>query len=125
MPFLCLGAFVRMKKQAGAIRTPTCDMSGAPGPIRTADTRFRRAVLYPLSYEGMVDILPPAPSSDKAYLLLRRASLAAWRASCAARSCSKSSTSFFSERVPTRACACLRNGRRFTKSKMMAPMMQP
>ena len=25
---------------------------GAPGPIRTADTRFRRAVLYPLSYEG-------------------------------------------------------------------------
>ena len=30
---------------------------GAPGPIRTADTRFRRAVLYPLSYEGMWDIL--------------------------------------------------------------------
>jgi hypothetical protein len=25
---------------------------GAPGQIRTADTRFRRAVLYPLSYEG-------------------------------------------------------------------------
>ena len=25
---------------------------GAHGPIRTADTRFRRAVLYPLSYEG-------------------------------------------------------------------------
>ena len=32
-------------------------LSGAPGPIRTADTRFRRAVLYPLSYEGMWDIL--------------------------------------------------------------------
>ena len=30
----------------------TCDFSGAPGPIRTADTRFRRAVLYPLSYGG-------------------------------------------------------------------------
>ncbi len=26
---------------------------GAPGRIRTADTGFRRAVLYPLSYEGM------------------------------------------------------------------------
>lgn len=26
---------------------------GAPGRIRTCDTRFRRAVLYPLSYEGM------------------------------------------------------------------------
>ena len=25
---------------------------GAPGPIRTADTRFRRAVLCPLSYGG-------------------------------------------------------------------------
>lgn len=26
--------------------------SRAPGKIRTCDTRFRRAVLYPLSYEG-------------------------------------------------------------------------
>jgi hypothetical protein len=26
--------------------------SGAPGRIRTCDTGFRRAVLYPLSYEG-------------------------------------------------------------------------
>ena len=26
---------------------------GAPGPIRTVDTRFRRAVLYPLSYGGL------------------------------------------------------------------------
>ena len=25
---------------------------GAPGRIRTVDTRFRRAVLYPLSYGG-------------------------------------------------------------------------
>ena len=31
-----------------------CDAGqiGAPGRIRTCDTRFRRAVLYPLSYEG-------------------------------------------------------------------------
>jgi hypothetical protein len=28
-------------------------MNCAPGRIRTCDTRFRRAVLYPLSYEGM------------------------------------------------------------------------
>jgi hypothetical protein len=27
-------------------------MNGAPGRIRTCDTGFRRAVLYPLSYEG-------------------------------------------------------------------------
>ncbi len=27
-------------------------MRCAPGRIRTCDTRFRRAVLYPLSYEG-------------------------------------------------------------------------
>ena len=26
--------------------------TGAPGRIRTVDTRFRRAVLYPLSYGG-------------------------------------------------------------------------
>ena len=29
---------------------------GAPGRIRTADTRFRRAVLYPLSYEGKINV---------------------------------------------------------------------
>ena len=31
---------------------------GAPGRIRTVDTRFRRAVLYPLSYGGAQVILP-------------------------------------------------------------------
>jgi len=30
----------------------SCGNSGAPGRIRTYDTGFRRAVLYPLSYEG-------------------------------------------------------------------------
>jgi hypothetical protein len=29
---------------------------GAPGLDRTADTRFRKLVLYPLSYEGIVPI---------------------------------------------------------------------
>ena len=32
--------------------SPARVMSGAPGAIRTRDTRFRRAVLYPLSYGG-------------------------------------------------------------------------
>ena len=27
--------------------------SGAPGRIRTYDTRFRKPMLYPLSYEGL------------------------------------------------------------------------
>jgi hypothetical protein len=30
--------------------------SGAPGWNRTSDTRFRKPVLYPLSYEGIVPI---------------------------------------------------------------------
>ena len=30
---------------------------GAPGPIRTVDTSFRRAVLCPLSYGGLLPIL--------------------------------------------------------------------
>ena len=36
-------------------RRRSCDAAGcagAPGRIRTVDTRFRRAVLYPLSYGG-------------------------------------------------------------------------
>ena len=28
------------------------DLRGAPGRIRTCDTRFRKPMLYPLSYEG-------------------------------------------------------------------------
>lgn len=35
------------EKPQGGVVTP-----GAPGRIRTCDTRFRRAVLYPLSYGG-------------------------------------------------------------------------
>ena len=37
---------------------------GAPGRIRTCDTRFRRAVLYPLSYEG--GTAPAIVSGDSA-----------------------------------------------------------
>ena len=31
-------------------------LNGAPDTIRTYDTRFRRAVLYPLSYGGSDDV---------------------------------------------------------------------
>jgi hypothetical protein len=31
----------------------SCENNGAPGRIRTCDTGFRRAVLYPLSYGGV------------------------------------------------------------------------
>ena len=55
------------KKREGRCKT------GAPGPIRTADTRFRRAVLCPLSYWGAKGIVTPArygvlppPDSDLA-----------------------------------------------------------
>ena len=44
-------------KEKPTARSCRFEFNGAPGPIRTADTRFRRAVLYPLSYEGMWDIL--------------------------------------------------------------------
>ena len=40
-------------KQARRFRVWPAVISGAPEQIRTADTRFRRAVLYPLSYEGL------------------------------------------------------------------------
>ena len=43
-----------LRKQVRRNKRLTCGNAGAPGPIRTADTRFRRAVLYPLSYEGVV-----------------------------------------------------------------------
>ena len=42
-----------MKKQASRLSDWPAFIHGAPGRIRTADTGFRRAVLYPLSYEGM------------------------------------------------------------------------
>ena len=38
------------------------DRGCAPETIRTSDTRFRRAVLYPLSYEGPLGVAEPAYS---------------------------------------------------------------
>ena len=45
--------FKRKKKKVPVFQSDTFCSYGAPGPIRTADTRFRRAVLYPLSYGGV------------------------------------------------------------------------
>ena len=42
----------KKQKQARQNSYLTCYFHGAPGRIRTVDTRFRRAVLYPLSYGG-------------------------------------------------------------------------
>ncbi len=35
---------------------------GAPGRTRTSDTRFRKPLLYPLSYEGGWPRMAPCPS---------------------------------------------------------------
>ncbi len=38
----------------------TCGCVGAPERIRTSDTRFRKPLLYPLSYEGVAAGTPPS-----------------------------------------------------------------
>ena len=44
---------MHIKKARRAIAHLACEFDGAPDTIRTYDTRFRRAVLYPLSYGGI------------------------------------------------------------------------
>ena len=47
-----------MNNRKGVRQVPSAfSFNGAPGPIRTADTRFRRAVLCPLSYWGAFRVL--------------------------------------------------------------------
>ena len=65
----CLGkrggkplSMCRRKSGARRFRRAPLRFSGAPGPIRTADTRFRRAVLCPLSYWGAMRIVAHKPS---------------------------------------------------------------
>ena len=41
-------------EEPGTIAVPGSIFLWCPGRIRTVDTRFRRAVLYPLSYGGML-----------------------------------------------------------------------
>ena len=55
------GGFRRLTAARNSLLTHDCqcrsgavlaDLEGAPGRIRTCDTRFRKPLLYPLSYEG-------------------------------------------------------------------------
>ena len=48
------------REQLGGTRAPSVVLIGGPGAIRTRDTRFRRAVLYPLSYEALGPSVPSA-----------------------------------------------------------------
>ena len=48
--------FGRIRLIAGHRTSLMQEEDGAPGLDRTADTRFRKPVLYPLSYEGIVPI---------------------------------------------------------------------
>jgi hypothetical protein len=41
-------------REIGTIQAIPTPQAGAPGRIRTCDTRFRKPVLYPLSYGGAV-----------------------------------------------------------------------
>jgi hypothetical protein len=51
---------------------------GAPGRIRTCDTGFRRAVLYPLSYEGRSGWQLTGRSSFQRSSAITFEKLAAW-----------------------------------------------
>ena len=102
------------------IRLLTCiNVNGAPGRIRTADTRFRRAVLYPLSYEGAESnsTTPRAKYQRLGYFFA--AFLAFFSASSAARrvrSSSNSWLSFFCVMPSTLRSTSLRAGRRLRQS---------
>lgn len=52
MQFIRLGAVPISQLHESCTELHLCRSNGAPGRIRTCDTGFRRAVLYPLSYEG-------------------------------------------------------------------------
>src|SRR5665647_458336 len=45
-----------LRPRPGSRSRPVQARTGAPGWNRTSDTRFRKPVLYPLSYEGIVPI---------------------------------------------------------------------
>ena len=54
-----MSAVLPIRKKCGRTpqhQNPVQHRSGAPGWNRTSDTRFRKPVLYPLSYEGIVPI---------------------------------------------------------------------
>ena len=51
-----LARWTTLLTNAQTRKRPVQHRSGAPGLDRTADTRFRKPVLYPLSYEGKMPI---------------------------------------------------------------------
>ena len=64
-----------MSRFLSQLATRTAE-GGTPGLIRTADTRFRKPVLYPLSYRGNnISFSLSLPDPDFQYFSLSRASL--------------------------------------------------
>ena len=55
--------FGRHRTQRPKQESPYAGIVGAPGWNRTSDTRFRKPVLYPLSYEGIMPICRDFPSA--------------------------------------------------------------
>ena len=73
---LDLNTGTQQRRSANAGRLLVFD--GAPGPIRTADTRFRRAVLCPLSYWGVwriVSVYWTAEATLRAAAVMFRSSM--------------------------------------------------
>ena len=56
-------------------RPMSCENNGAPGMIRTCDTGFRRAVLYPLSYGGGDGSQLTEPAANSVFPLPRAGNL--------------------------------------------------
>lgn len=50
----CDAASTEVDKERRSTVVERLMCGGAPGMIRTCDTRFRKPVLYPLSYEGVL-----------------------------------------------------------------------
>lgn len=51
------GALTPAVTETTPLKAASREIDGAPGAIRTRGTRFRRAVLCPLSYGGAFDIV--------------------------------------------------------------------
>lgn len=101
------------KQQAGQapIRTWPATIRGAPGPIRTADTRFRKPVLYPLSYGGVrEDILPSSSNACHEILVTSCWRGAPWRLSSrpGAQPARHSRDGVLPQRTLQASCRCIR-----------------
>jgi hypothetical protein len=63
--FLVRSPTIHRIRYPQAIR-PNADHEGAPGVIRTPDSWFRKPLLYPLSYGGLVGSVPTCTSASRA-----------------------------------------------------------